>query len=729
MVKDYSIVEYPFDRQLYLKLIEKERDYLNWPIVYLLSNLSRKEAYVGETTDMLARMKAHRKISQKSIHQKVSLIRSSLFNKSATLDIEANLIKYLSADGELKLQNGNLGISNHLFYQKNEIYWRIFKDLWNDLKAIGIARHSLEYIDNSDLFKYSPYKSLSREQTNGLKMILECLLDDRTNVSLIHGGAGTGKSILAIFLFKLLKTDLHDFNRSEFEDKDDQLFDLVAKVRDKYGDLEMGLVIPMQSFRKTISGVFKHIKGLSSKMVIGPSEVANKKYDLLIVDEAHRLRQWRNLAAYFGTFKKTSRKLGFDELKCTELDWILKQSQQTVLFYDEFQSIKPSDVNRQVFIDLQSKQTTRIERLHNQFRVKGGEYYIEFIHKIFSDGCDIEQQPYLSTVYDFRIFSDLKQMVDLIKKKDSEEGLCRMVAGFAWEWVSKNDRTRKDIVIDSVALQWNSSDVDWVNSHNAINEVGCIHTIQGYDLNYTGVIVGPELDYDFTTNSFVVDKDQYKDRNGKNTITDAAILKEYVLNIYRTMLFRGIKGTFVYACNPNVDKYLRRYISSAIPENKKKDIRVYNQDGPGRISLYDLKVAAGNFSAVQQAGNIGYIEVEPAFAKSGNYFACKVIGESMNKVIPDGSICLFEKYEGGSRNGLICLVELQDFIDQEFGANYTIKEYSSKKLISEDGWVHQEISLIPRSFDSTFKPVHLREEETVNLKVIGIFVKVLDGNI
>jgi len=279
-------------------------------------------------------MKAHLKTENKQQLKSVSLILSDLFNKSATLDLESNLIRYIAADGQFNLLNGNLGLSDHKFYQQKEIYWELFRDIWSELRSLGIARHSLEYIDNSDLFKYSPYKTLSREQTNGLKMILNCLLDDQAKVSLIHGGAGTGKSILAIFLFKLLKTDLKDFNRADFDESDEELFELVEAVRYKYGQLEIGLVIPMQSFRKTISKVFKNIKGLSPKMVIGPAEVAKRKYDLLIVDEGHRLRQWKNLAAYYGTFRKVSQQLGFDELTCSELDWIEQQADRSIICQD-----------------------------------------------------------------------------------------------------------------------------------------------------------------------------------------------------------------------------------------------------------------------------------------------------------------------------------------------------------------------------------------------------------
>lgn len=725
MSKEFVIEQYPFDGHLEHTLLDRQRDYLAWPVVYFLQD--KKEGYVGETTDMVTRMKAHLKHDRKQTLQAVSFILSDYFNKSATLDIEANLIRYLSGDGQFNLQNGNLGISNHQFYQQKEVYWELFRDIWSELRSMGIARHSLEHIDNSDLFKYSPYKSLSREQTQSLRTILECLLDPNAKVSLIHGGAGTGKSILAIFLFKLLKTDLKDFNMADFDESEDELFHLVQQVRDTYGDLEMGLVIPMQSFRKTIKNVFKNIKGLSDKMVIGPSEVAHKKYDLLIVDEGHRLRQWKNLAAYYGVFRKVSHQLGFDEYTCSELDWVLQQSHKSIIFYDEFQSVKPSDVDQQRFLDLQAEPSTRIERLQSQFRVRGGAHYMDLVHQVFSDNSVLLPTVFDSPHYDFRLFDDLGAMVSQIKDKDSKMGLCRMVAGFAWDWISKKDKSLKDIVIGDIELQWNTTDVDWVNSPNAVNEVGCIHTTQGYDLNYTGLIIGPELDYDFETRTFVVYKDRYRDKNGKNSISDPQVLKNYILNIYRTILFRGIQGTYVYVCNDNLRKYLSQYIKhiTEAVEDPADGWSISDQPTDTSIPYYDLEIAAGSFSELQESPSTQYIDVENRYRDPDHFFACRIVGESMNKVIPNGSICIFERYTGGSRNGLICLVESSSFTDQDFGANYTIKEYTSKKTVSEEGWQHQEIVLLPKTTDPSYEPIHLRDEELLDFKVIGVFRQVL----
>ncbi len=724
MKDKFTISHFRFNLELEKEIIENHREYLSWPLVYFLNDQKTKNAYVGETTDVIKRMKAHAKTEGKKNLTSVNLILSEYFNKSATLDVEANLIRYINADGQYSLKNANLGIANHRFYQQKEVYWELFTEIWSELRAMGIARHSLEYIDNSDLFKYSPYKSLSTEQVASLKLILECLLDENTNVSLIQGGAGTGKSILAIFLFKLLKTNLEDFNFSDFDEEDIELFNLLKAVRQKYGDLEMALVIPMSSFRKTISKVFKNIQGLSPKMVIGPSDLSKSKYDLVIVDEGHRLRRRVNLGPYFKPFDDTCKALGLDESKSSELDWLLIQSKKALIFYDKLQSIKPSDVLRDRYIELENSVNTRIETLKTQFRCRGGNEYVKLIHDIF-DNKALFNNKFQSIEYECFLFEDIQLMVDEIKKRDQLDGLSRVVAGYAWEWISNKDKTAYDIVIDDTKLRWNSVAIDWVNSLNSINEVGCIHTTQGYDLNYTGVIIGPEIDYDFEKNELFVDKSKYKDKAGKNTIKDEEVLKEFIINIYKTILLRGVKGTFIYACNTNLREYLSKFIDSKSIKEEKPTIKFIDSPNSYTIPFYDIEIAAGVFSEQQSVELVRYIELDDSIPNQQNYFACKIVGESMNKIIPNGSICLFEKYSHGSRNGLITLVEMSDFTDLDLGSNYTIKEYNSKKIITEDNWQHHEITLMPKS-SLPYESIVLRDEETINFKVIGVFVKVLN---
>jgi len=272
-----------------------------WPLVYVLSDGDKSKAYIGETTDTLTRMATHLKHIDKGQLDLVHLISSERFNKSATLDIESSLIKYMSADGRFSLLNGNLGLADHNYYQKDVLYSQIFKSVWDKLRAEGIVVHSLESIDNSDLFKYSPYKSLSFDQRQGLLGIMYALLDEKVKNLVIQGGAGTGKSILAIFLFKLLQTDDNNLNFREFSTEETEICNLLQKLKLRYQQPKMALVVPMSSFRKTLKKAFKNIPGLKPAMVIGPSELARQKYDIVIVDESHRLRKRVNLGAYFGT--------------------------------------------------------------------------------------------------------------------------------------------------------------------------------------------------------------------------------------------------------------------------------------------------------------------------------------------------------------------------------------------------------------------------------------------
>ncbi|MCG9879786.1 MAG: S24 family peptidase, partial [Bacteroidia bacterium] len=144
------------------------------------------------------------------------------------------------------------------------------------------------------------------------------------------------------------------------------------------------------------------------------------------------------------------------------------------------------------------------------------------------------------------------------------------------------------------------------------------------------------------------------------------------------------------------------------------------------IPLYNIQIPAGNFSELQLDPELTWIE--PPFnvsAKKG-YFVCKVVGESMNKIIPNGSYCLFKEDEGGSRNGKIVLVESTSINDSEFGSGYTVKEYHSEKKVSDEGWQHESITLKPKSTLDHYEDIVLEPDELTDVKIRGIFVKVLE---
>jgi len=700
-----------------------------WPLVYILSDGDTKTAYVGETTDAYSRMGTHLKHKTKSKLTSVHLITSEKFNKSATLDIESNLIKYMSGDNKFTLLNGNLGLANHNYYQKKEVYWDIFITIWNQLRAEGISKHSIEHIDNSDLFKYSPYKSLTKEQSQGLFQILQSLATGKYDNTIVEGGAGTGKTILAIFLFKMLSSQLEDFSFKEFGAEENTYLDLVNQIKKVLPNPKMALVVPMSSFRTTLKKVFKNIKGLSASMVIGPAQVSKEKYDLLVVDESHRLRRRVNLGAYFGAFDKACIALNLDKHNASELDWVTMQSKHTVLFYDEGQSIKPSDAKKEQFDLIKRDKKTSILKLKSQFRVKGGNAYVEYIDSLLHDKLKVDSSKFNSKEYEFTMFDSLETMIEQIKLRDKESGLSRLIAGYSWEWKSNKDKNAFDIKIDDTQLKWNGTSNDWINSYGAINEVGCIHTTQGYDLNYSGIIFGNEISFNHETKEIIVKEENYFDKNGKQSIKDPKELKAFILNIYKTIMLRGIKGTYIYVCDP----LLKAHFESFVPKYKTNHVEIKTlfkteniKPFENSIPLYSLKVAAGEFGELQQVEDVEWLNIPEKIKPSKDLFACQVIGESMNKVIPNGALCLFRKYSGGSRNGQIVLVENTNMHDFDFGSCYTVKEYESKKYEDEDGWKHQSIILKSLSTDSSYENMVLEDQDLTTFKVIGTFECVLE---
>jgi len=119
------------------------------------------------------------------------------------------------------------------------------------------------------------------------------------------------------------------------------------------------------------------------------------------------------------------------------------------------------------------------------------------------------------------------------------------------------------------------------------------------------------------------------------------------------------------------------------------------------------------------------IEGPESLARGEDYFACRIVGESMNQVIPNGSICLFKYYTGGSRDGKILLVENRDIQDEDFNSSFTVKLYSSQKIVTDETWAHTSILLKPRSFDSSYESIVVNEENSAGMRVIGEFKQIL----
>jgi DUF2075 family protein len=248
------------------------------------------------------------------------------------------------------------------------------------------------------------------------------------------------------------------------------------------------------------------------------------------------------------------------------LDWIRARSKKRILLIDANQTVRPADLPIEPLEKLISSARNRDSffRLSSQMRVLGGDDYIDFVADLLTK---TPKKANKSESYDLRFFDSFREMRDAIQEKNQSEGLARLVAGYAWDWVSKKNKYRPDIEIEGEKLFWNRANVDWINSKTSGDEVGSIHTVQGYDLNYAGVIIGPDLKFDSANKTVWFDRSSYFDKKGRENnptlgkdYSDEDI-KQFVINIYRVLLTRGIKGTYVYV----VDEALRHHLRQFFP--------------------------------------------------------------------------------------------------------------------------------------------------------------------
>jgi DUF2075 family protein/predicted GIY-YIG superfamily endonuclease len=666
-----QIETFPFERDKFDQL--KDFQYgLNWPVVYIQEN--DKEMYIGQTTNVYARSKQHYDNPDRSRLKRIHVLTDEEFNLSTVFDFESLLIQHISAEKKFKLQNGNGGLINHNYYDK-ERYQAKFQIIWNKLLEKKLVENKLEDVQNSEFFKYSPYKALTEDQLLVAEKLEKSLIRGDVKTHIVQGDPGTGKSILALYLLKHLKE------------------------QDETKHLKAAIVIPMTGLRDTLQRVLKRVPGLGAEMVIGPSDVMKQKYDLLIVDEAHRLRRRVNLAN-FGSYDKTNIKLGLPK-DGTQLDWIMASSTQQIFFYDPRQNVMPGDVRAQDFAKLGGAKY----ELVSQMRVAATGDYLGFIDDLLS-GQSVKNDAFSN--YDFKMYTDIRKMITDIKTKNTQHSLSRIVAGYGWPWSTKNNKPGFDIEIDGLQLVWNSTNVNWVNALNSLNEVGCIHTIQGYDLNYSGVIIGPEFSYDEVARQIVVNKSNYHDVNGGRSINDPAELHQYIVNIYKTLLTRGIKGTYVYI----VDEKLRKHFSSVLADfqNKPKQAKVGLIKSPItvdmiRVPLVGSAPAGSPLLAEQNVEE--YIKVEKAKLKPGfTYFILRVEGDSMNLAgINDGDLVLCrQQLKADTGDRVVALL----------GENVTIKMYDKR-----DG--HR--ILLPKSSNKIHQPIIPEEGDTV----LGIVQEVIEA--
>ena len=291
------------------------------------------------------------------------------------------------------------------------------------------------------------------------------------------------------------------------------------KYMNDHGPLRIAYIAPQQSFNTDMRRAFGKMpwKG-GQDLVHNTSSIVSRysaldPFDIILVDETHRLKHRKGMGNEIGLFDESRRRLGLPD-DATQLDVILARTKYSCLFYDSHQSVKNSDITRdELDRALRSIGRPLLRRsLSVQMRCLGGGDYVKFLDEVFSGN----PSPHPFEHYDFRVYDDVRTMVDDIRTLNKSYELCRTISGFAWPWDTKkfirdNKATltamgganggknaenllklgQYDISIGKERFVWNIRSTGWVTSPGAADEIGCIHTSQGYDLNYCGVILGP----------------------------------------------------------------------------------------------------------------------------------------------------------------------------------------------------------------------------------------------
>ena len=379
------------------------------------------------------------------------------------------------------------------------------------------------------------------EQKTVLEKIVKATNDSLTGqkrVIVINGGPGTGKSVISINALARLTGQRLNARyvtpnaapRAVFESKLKKIFGK-ADIRSLFSG----------------SGSF--------------TEASAESFDTLIVDEAHRLKMKS------GMF----RNLGENQVK-----EIIKSAHTSVFFIDEAQKVTWADVGEILMIEEQAGLAgAKVERfeLTSQFRCGGSDDYIAWLDETL--GIHADTAHYFSRdKFDFQIFDSPVELHETIKEKNKTNNKSRVVAGYCWDWISKNNPNLSDITIDEFGYKatWNltSDGSEWIISPKSVDEVGCIHTCQGLEVDYIGVIIGKDLiaiDGVLVTDPSARAKTDkslagYKKELKEDPIKAQIKADEIIRNTYRTLMSRGMKGCYVYFVDPETAEHFKKLLQS-----------------------------------------------------------------------------------------------------------------------------------------------------------------------
>ncbi len=366
-----------------------------------------------------------------------------------------------------------------------------------------------------------------------VRTMLQCLKDRKKRTLLIQGGPGTGKSVLAVNLL---------------------MHFITCSCNAAYVTKNSA---PRQAFLSILSGnKAENVAEISQlfRSPFGLSQVPANSYDCLIVDEAHRL-----VKKMYGDWH------GENQVKeC------INAALLTVFMLDEDQAVTTKDIGSVQEISRWCKElgSTIIMReetkLLSQFRCNGSDAYIQFIDNLLQRGEESLPVSLSELNYDFRVFDDACLMRDALREKNAVANKARMVAGYCYDWNVKNHRGDIDIELPGgFQAKWNlANDKIWAINPRSFEEVGCIHTAQGLEFDYVGVLIGKDLVFDKASGRVLTNKNAISKDDNSSGIRGASDdeARRLILNTYKTLLTRGQKGCYVYCEDEALREYIKRII-------------------------------------------------------------------------------------------------------------------------------------------------------------------------
>ncbi len=516
------------------------------------------------------------------------------------------------------------------------------------------------------------------------------------SVIIVHGGPGTGKSVIAInILAEAAQRRKKVFYGCKSKPFTEGLKSLVGRD---------GALL--------FSNLYRFI----------PSRVQENELDLLLIDEAHRIEKNSN-------HQHTRRT---DRTDMPQIDQLIRCAKTSVFFIDDKQNVRWKEIgNSQLIKDTAIQYKCEFEEvtLETQYRCMGSNDYLLWIESVLGYASE-KRILRKDELFDFKIFDNPQALYNALAIKEAEKhNSARLVAGFCWPWsqnLAVDGSLVNDVKIGDFAMPWETHDkitrpprgfvkwFEWAYKPEGFKQVGCIYTAQGFEFDYIGVIVGDDLSCDIKNNCLVgniaATKDPVLRQHGED-------FDRYVKNIYRTLLTRGMKGCFVYFTNGNTRKFFEQYL-----ESKAEVIELIPY--VNSLPLVELRAAADSGYATTDGvftddSSIKLISVEGGpFQK--DRFVVRADGDSMEPHIPDGSLCLFRKDLGGSRNGKIVLCRIEGFAGEFPFA--VIKRYQSARSPSDES-LGMAQKIVLSSLNTNHEPIVLSDGD--EFSILGIFERVI----